>query len=231
MRVEIYYTPGADHPLARAAAAWLGRTPFPFPDAMPAKCDSAGAADDLVAEPRRYGFHATLKAPFRLADGRTVEELAEALASFCQTRTAPALGPLRIADLGQFIALVPDGPRPDLEALAADAVCAFEAFRAPLDAVELARRRSAGLTARQEDHLSRWGYPYVFEEFRFHMTLTGRVGEHRRDGVMSLLQKRFNALLDSTPALDGVALFVEPERQADFNVHRLFGLAGGAGVP
>lgn len=162
-----------------------------------------------------------------MREGRTPDELAAALGKFCADRHAPDLGPLRIADLGDFIALVPDEPRPALAELAADAVRAFELFRAPLTRAELERRLAARLTPRQEQHVRRWGYPYVCEDFRFHMTLTGRVPEDRRAAVTTLLQERFNGLLRSAPAADCLALFVEPEDGADFVVQQLIRLGTG----
>jgi hypothetical protein len=35
---------------------------------------------------------------------------------------------------------------------------------------------AAGLNQSQVANLDRWGYPYLFADFRFHMTLTGKVG-------------------------------------------------------
>jgi hypothetical protein len=196
MRVALYYTPDAGHPLVRAAAEWLGRSPFSARGYPAAGSGVASGPEDLIASPRRYGFHATLKAPFELAEGTTLEQLAEALASFCRTRVAPSLGPLQIADLGEFIALVPDGPRAELEALAAEVVREFDAFRAPLGDAELARRRSGGLTARQDEHLRRWGYPHVLEDFRFHMTLPG--GSRKTAAPMSSLCCMSGSTLSST---------------------------------
>lgn len=230
MRVAIYYTPPAGHKLARAGAEWLGRDPFAEPETGLPVTSGRDGVGELTAEPRRYGFHATVKAPFRLADGRTLDELAAALGAFCSDREAPRLGPLRIADLENFTALAPDGPRPALDALAADAVRNFEPFRAPLSPEELARRLTPSLTARQEEHLRLWGYPYVFEEFRFHMTLTGRVAEARRPAVIEMLQGRFNGLLDAAPRLDCLALFVEPEPRADFSVHTLIRFGDRTGL-
>src|SRR3546814_20748675 len=82
--------------------------------------------------------------------------------------------PLRLVILDGFLALVPSGPSDALEALAAGCVQRFERFRAPPSALELARRRSNGLTPRQERNLKDWGSPYVLADFRFHLTLTAR---------------------------------------------------------
>ena len=66
-RVAVYYAPLPDDPLFAASATWLGRDPESgAPAPQP---DIAGIAE-VTAEPRLYGFHATLKPPMRLPDGQ-----------------------------------------------------------------------------------------------------------------------------------------------------------------
>ena len=132
-----------------------------------------------VAAPRRYGFHATLKAPFRLADGRDERALADALELFCRTRGPTPVGKLALRVLSDFLVLAPMEPGA-VAALAADCVRAFDPFRAPSSAEEIERRRPERLTASEKANLDRWGYPYVMEDYRFHLTLTGRLDEGGR---------------------------------------------------
>jgi hypothetical protein len=127
----------------------------------------------LTVEPRRHGLHGMLKPPMRLADGATAEDLLAAVAALARRLTLVDLGRLRVAPLGPFLALVCDSQPAALEALAAAMVSDRDAFRAPPAEAEFARRRATGPAARQETLLARWGYPYVMEEFRFHVTLTG----------------------------------------------------------
>ena len=134
---------------------------------------------DLTADPRKYGFHATLKAPFSLAQGRTEAELFAACAAFAATpRAIPVIRPV-VGSISGFIAVIPADPPAELIRLAADCVSEFDAFRAPLTEADRARRNPSRLTSAQRAHLDRWGYPYVMEEFRFHMTLTGRLDASR----------------------------------------------------
>lgn len=217
MRAAIYFTPPRDAPLTRLAAAWLGRDAFsdgPAPEPTP-----------LVAEPARYGFHATMKPPFRLAEGRTLDELDEALADFCRRRRRAEIAQLELRRIGRFFALVPGAREPALHALADETVREFERFRAPLDVAELARRAPDRLTVRQREHLDRWGYPYVFDEFRFHMTLTGPVADEDAAAVEARLQERFAPALGRPLAIDGLALFVEPRPGEPFHVHALHSLS------
>jgi putative phosphonate metabolism protein len=222
MRAAIYFTPPADHPLTREAALWLGRDAF---TGRLLTGQKAGA-DWITAEPRRYGFHATLKAPFRLADGRSLAELEQALVEFCRGGSRIEAVKLEIGQLGSFFALIPASENEPIAALAAEIVKHFELFRAPLAPHEIARRKSAHLSATQQRNLEQWGYPYVFEEFRFHMTLTGSIATAQRGPVLAQLQQRFDALLVGPIDIAAIALVVEAEPGADFRVHALYPLQG-----
>ena len=148
MRVAVFFTPPANHPLTMAAARWLMRDAFTGEEFEP-EADHAFSAEELqalTAEPRRYGFHATMKAPFRLAEGATLADAEAVLADFCRDAVACPLPSLRVAMLGPFFALVPDPAAKAVNDLAARVVRAFEPLRAPLDAAELERRRRGGLT-------------------------------------------------------------------------------------
>jgi putative phosphonate metabolism protein len=227
MRVAIYYTPPADHPLTRAAALWLGRDAFTGQPLLTPPADAIDVSS-VTAEPRRYGFHATMKAPFRLPRDRNLAELEAVLAAFCAPIAPIGAMQLKIERLGSFFALTPalsDGP---VAALAASAVERFEPFRAPLEPDELARRTASGLNAAQQCNLEQWGYPYVFDEFRFHMTLTGPIAPVQRDAVLGVLQERFGALLADPIEIDALALFAQAGSGADFLVHARHPLQGRA---
>ncbi|WP_276316455.1 DUF1045 domain-containing protein [Mesorhizobium tianshanense] len=99
-RYALHYAPAPTHPLSRTAALWLGRDPFD-PD-RPARTERPRADVQLTAEPRRYGFHATLKAPFRLAPGTNRQELEAAIQQFIQRRPPCPIAPLRVTTLGKF---------------------------------------------------------------------------------------------------------------------------------
>ena len=128
-------------------------------------------------------IHATLKAPTALADGSNEAALLDACAAFAgRARRIPVIEPVVDAISG-FIAVIPASRSDDLQQLAADCVTAFDPFRAPLTAEDRARRKPERLTARQCDYLDRWGYPYVFDMFRFHMTLTGVLARHEAESI------------------------------------------------
>ena len=225
MRAAVYATPAPGSELARLAGLWLGRDAFTGAATRP----SDPVLDPVVAEPARYGFHATLRAPFRPNHDGSLDALSGRLAAFCGTRRAPVIRNLTLARLGTFLALVPGEPEPALQALEAAVLDAFEDFRAPLDPDEIARRRPERLSERQRQHLARWGYPFVLDEYRFHMTLTGSL-PGSPDAIHRDLERHFAAVIGRSLAVDGLGLFVEPAPGEAFRVHA-FHPFGPAAVP
>jgi putative phosphonate metabolism protein len=222
-RYAIYYAsaPGGD--LDRFGAALLGYDAYsggelPFPDGV---IQMAPDWRELTQDPRKYGFHATLKAPFSLASGNTEAELVAACEAFADTpRPIPAIKPV-VASISGFIAVIPSEPSADLERLAADCTRDLDPFRAPLTPEDRARRNPSKLSSRQRNYLDRWGYPYVMEDFRFHMTLTGRLAEERREPVLAMLRHRFSAIGLDTLVIDRIALFRQENAEDRFRiVHR-----------
>ncbi|WP_075220214.1 DUF1045 domain-containing protein [Acuticoccus yangtzensis] len=185
MRYAVYLTPPDGSQLAEAAASWLGRSPF-FDAAMPPVAPPEASAH----VPARYGFHATLRAPFRLADGVSELDLVAAFRHHI-ARVAPIVPVLTIAPLSRFLAFRSDDPA--LGAAARAAVEAFEPLRAPLTAADLARRQPERLDPRERELLDTWGYPYVMERFQFHMTLTGPLGIGA-EAVAAAARSHFGAL-------------------------------------
>lgn len=220
-RYAVYFTPPPG-PLAAFGAGWFGWDGARGETARNAAPPGLPLPRDAITEtPRRYGLHATVKPPFRLAKGKTPEDLQAALHSFCADTGPVTLSGLELAQLGRFLALVPDGPAAPLGALAAGAVETLDSFRAPPDSTELARRRAAGLTPAQDALLHRWGYPYVMEEFRFHITLTGPIPDPaERDKVAMALAPLFEPLIESPFRIDDVCLFGEGQDGKFRNLHR-----------
>jgi hypothetical protein len=218
-RYAVYYAPPADDPLTWRAAAWLGRDAFTGERlARPQLPGLEGLDLDVVTEdPRFYGFHATLKAPFELAlEARegTLLEFAEGFAA----RQAPFEAAMVPASLGRFLALRLAAPAPQMQALHSACVRAFDPFRAPLSVADLARRRKSPLTAEQDARLVAWGYPYVFDDFRFHMTLTSAIADRATaDRLIAALQGYF-ADLAGPHRFGGVAVFRQDARSEPFHV-------------
>jgi putative phosphonate metabolism protein len=228
-RYAIYYVPPRDSDLWAFGCAWLGRDPetgenLPQDDTPELPLRELA---EVTAAPRRYGFHATLRAPFALAAGTDEAGLLEAVAGFAAARAAFDAPPVDLYVLGGFLALTLSEGCPAMDALAAAAVEAFEPFRAPLTEGEIARRRRARLTPRQDAQLLRWGYPYVFEDFVFHMTLTDKLDDEEEREILRDALKDVVSVLGSAPLpVREVGLFKQPNRETPFRLIRRFPLAG-----
>lgn len=230
-RYAIYFAPPPASALAELGAELLGRDPETGEARPQPRLD--GIDPDrfhaITEDARHYGFHATLKAPFVLAEGVSGDTLHAAAEAFAASR-APATGPaLTLASIEGFLALVPSADAPAVNALADACVEAFDRFRAPLTAAELERRRRSPLTPAQDRHLERWGYPYVFEEFRFHMTLTARLtdrAEHER--VRAALVERTAPVCIDPLRIDAIAVYEQGDRQSPFRITGRYELTGAS---
>jgi putative phosphonate metabolism protein len=226
-RYALYFVPGADSALYRFGSAVLGYDCYSASDiAFTGGVETFSPAwRDIVRDPRVYGFHATLKPPFRLAAGFTEADLMCALPAFAARHPAVPLGNLVVRNVGSFIALVPEEPRPQLDRFAQACVEEFDRFRAPPTPPERARRMAAGLTARQIENLDRWGYPYVFADFRFHMTLTGSLAQPDRQRALPILQNEFAGIASGgTFSLDRIVVARQGDDTAPFQVIHLAAL-------
>jgi putative phosphonate metabolism protein len=222
-RHALYFAPAEGSAWWRFGACWLGRDPatgaaVPQPVVPGVEVDAFRA---LTETPCRYGFHATVKAPFALLAGATREALATALEGFCADRTAFSVPRVTVAQLDDFLALVPLARESRVNDLAADCVREFEPFRAPLEAAEIEQRRRKGLSPRQDRYLEEFGYPFVLAEFRFHLTLTGSLDgapPQHVAGVRAAAEHAVAALADEPLQFDALALFEQPGRDTPFRL-------------
>jgi putative phosphonate metabolism protein len=229
MRYAIYFAPEPDSSFETLAVSWLGRNaatgkPVDHPD-----LEGLGATElsEITGPARRYGFHATLKAPFRLAEGVSEADLTAAMDVFAGRTNTFEIPVLKVGRLEGFLALVPDGPAPMLDTFAGSVVEAFEPLRAPLSDREIERRNPDSLSSVELRNLMRWGYPYVFDRFRFHMTLTTRLAEPQITRVEAAAKAHFAQVLAGPVAVRELALFVEPEPGAPFEIRCRAPLAHG----
>lgn len=217
MRCEIAYVPPPEDPLSERVGAWLGGGSR---GEAPPVIEGLTPADHsfLTALPRRSGFHATLKPPFALEDGHSVFELERRLAEFAVQRREPILLTLEIARVDSFFAFVPTHPIPEIARLAAEIVVQFDGFRRPMSPEELDRRSAARYSPTQLANLVKWGSPFVFDQFHFHMTLTGPVDRNERDHVALVLNRHFG-VAPFTVALDRIVLSVQDDAYEPFRIH------------
>ena len=210
-RVALYYAPPASSAWWREGCEWLGRDPENG-------LENATPAHDVTHAPRRYGWHATLIAPFHMAPG---VELADVLA--CARAWASSVPraemPVRVAELGRFVALRPARTSDDdaLRSLAAGALRALAGLRAMPSRESIERRIVEGMSARQIELLREWGYPYVLDEYRFHMTLSDSLDDaNARASIVSDWTRRIDTL--GPLPVHGAALFIEPGAGAPFRL-------------
>ncbi|MEO0497444.1 MAG: DUF1045 domain-containing protein [Pseudomonadota bacterium] len=212
------------------AQLWIGRDAF---TGEAVQCPTIGAVsgEDLrawSAFPRQYGFHGTLRAPCRLASGVSEDDAVAALHRVSRMFAPFEAGTLEPTTLGDFLALVPRGANAQLSALAEACVRETQALRAELTAAEWQKRKPDALSEKQRGYLKQWGYPYIFDEFRFHLTLTKALPDlDERSRALEAAQSHFAAHIGRPLAVDGIALFVQPEGE-DFRIHTYAPLSGSA---
>ena len=219
-RWAVYYAPPADSALWQLGSQWLGR------DAETGKHSPAPPGIDpliwqqLVAKPRHYGLHATLKPPFVLQPSRTPDELLDAVQRLASQTPAFLMPPLAIGMLGDFLALRPTGPCAEINALAERCVRDLDVFRHPLP-----RPTPAKASAREKALNARWGYPYVLDAFRFHLTLTDAIQVKQQPAVSAAIRDLLGPALTGAPTpIQGIAVYHQAGRDQPFTLRTRFAL-------
>lgn len=220
-RYAIYYTPPPFSPLARFGAGVLGYDCFEGADVPHEAIEGIDAPllKLMTVEPRRYGFHATIVAPFHLNHRAEGDLVAAAEDHAARTWPVP-VGALVMTLIKSFVVLVPGEDCPAVSLFAAECLKTFHPFCAPLTASDRERRMVAGLTAAQTELLDRWGYPYVLDQYRFHMTLAGPVPEDQRAKIRDLLWKAYRERASSVAEIDAISVMRQDEPGARFRVLR-----------
>jgi putative phosphonate metabolism protein len=223
-RYAVYYAPrpGA---FAAATARWLGWDPTAGIAPEQPELPGIPFPAVLTAEARRYGFHGTLRAPFRLAEGVTPKVAEQTVADLAASLAPVTCAGLQLETLHGFLALTPMGCEAALLELAAAVVEATNPLRAPLTEAEIARRRPESLSARQLALLRLWGYPHVMEEFRFHLTLTDRLPEDDMATVRGALQAHLAPVLPSPFVIEDLCLFGQ-DASGRFHLLHRYALTG-----
>jgi len=221
-RYAVYYAP-REGAFAFRANDWLGRefgNPCDLPQpVLPGIGDPRG----ITAEPRRYGFHGTIRAPFRPAEGVDETHIRDTVAGLAARLAPVSCAGLRIEVLHGFVALTPLGCEVALLELGAAVVTGTDPLRAPLTEAEIARRRPDRLTPRQRELLDRWGYPHVMEEFRFHLTLTDRL--ERPEPIRAALDAHFAPVLPRPFVIEDLCLFGD-DASGRFHLMHRYALSG-----
>lgn len=219
-RYAVYYAPEPNSDLAAFGERWTGLdangAPIP-PLEVPGL--SAQRFAELTVGPRRYGFHGTLKPPFDLNPAMTQESLLAAARIFARSLAPIEMPPLEIAIIGKFIALTPTTSSAALEKLAAQCVRVFECYRSPLSDEQTVTYRNNKLTVHQDSMLIHWGYPYVMEEFRFHISLTERIDDiAERRAVLQSVTELAKPLAGKAITVREISVFYQPKRDEPMTI-------------
>ena len=229
-RHAAYFAPAPDSLAWSLGSQWLGRcarSGLPLPQPVPTGIDAPTLAR-LTQAPRRYGWHATLKAPFSLDASARPAQLHTAFTQLAAAVANSFTLEVEVAQVGDFLALVPLRRSDALHALADACVRELQPFAAPLPDTELARRRQGGLSPRQERMLLQWGYPFVMQDFQFHLTLSGSlagVSDAHRSALAAHARQWFAPVLARGVLIDAVSWFVEDTPGADFRWQERFAFA------
>ncbi len=222
-RVALYMMP-PEGPLAEFGAQWLGwdiarGVLVAHGDVLRGLAGDAALAE-ITGTPRKYGFHGTIKPPFRLAKGRSLSELEDKIEVLCTQIPPVTLDGLAATSLGGFVALTPVGNTGALAEMAAQFVTGLDMFRAPATTGEIARRRKVGLSAAQDALLLKWGYPYVLSEFRFHLTLSGRLPAEQAETLCAAVQNHLDGVITAPQTINDICLVGEAEDGQFHLIHR-----------
>ncbi len=219
-RYAVYYAPAPDSPLARFGNAWLGRDPQS--GLILQRPDLSGLTlqhiKSYTKSPSRYGFHGTLKPPFALHPDYKIEDLDQAITELTAKMLASNPTRLIVKRIGRFLALCPEQDDGSISEIAATCVKKLDAFRKPAGKEELQKRCARGLTDRQEKYLQEWGYPYVMDEFRFHLTLTDSLEADALNLIEARLKSATESLCQTSFTLDRLCLFGDPGCGAPFRL-------------
>jgi hypothetical protein len=219
MRHAVYYTPPASGLLHKLGSSWLGR------DAVSGESVNQPPVEGIkgaTTEPARYGFHATLKAPFVLKPDMKRIDFGDAVALVAAQMDVVTIPKIELREIDGFLALVPDRPLAELSALAEFCVCALDSFRAPASEAETQHRRAANLSPRQDQLLMRWGYPYVLDEFRFHLTLTRKLPVEEKQLFLNAALAHFAPVLGKPLEIDALTILADSPFLQKFVVEERF---------
>ena len=218
-RYAIYFAPDDNSELGIFGATVLRRRAQNSADwlnpELVVEFPQSSAWCERIQRPAHYGFHATIKAPFELDKGQSADNLIADVAEFCQSRQMISLQGLAPIRTTRYDALAFERQPEALRQLASDCVIKFEKYRAPLTEADIQRRDPARLSEREISNMERYGYPYILDDFNFHMTLSGR-NDHYDSAYLRWLDHLYQSMVVSVPVLDRLCIFYQPDRDTPF---------------
>lgn len=221
-RYAIYFTPRSDEPLAEFGRRWFG---FDTETRQPVE-NAWEMPTGIIRTPARYGFHATLKAPFRLREGRTEEGLFAAVEALAGEWAPVEAGLLVPRALGSFMTLQQAMPNLRIDELAFACVRDLDLFRRPLTEEEQDAILDKGVSRRQKGNVFAWGYPYVGKDYVFHMTLTSILAPHELEHWKAKAVELGAEYLAKPVVIRDLTVFAQKDAESPFEVLERFPLKG-----
>ena len=221
-RYAIYYAPLENSELDVFGKCWLGWDPYKGLETTKSDLSSSPNLQKFsrfVFAPKQYGFHGTIKAPFRLKDGYTYNDLENKVCEISKQIHSFHLDELIIKKLGNFIALIPTNNL-KVNELSNKFVKGLDYLRDELSEDELKKRNPEKLTPNQKKMLYKWGYPYVFNEFKFHLTLTSKLNIEEIDGVFKSLQNILKQVNLSKINFNNICIFGQKSDEKFYFIKR-----------
>jgi hypothetical protein len=221
-RYAIYYAPEEGSPLDLFGQAWLGRDTRTGKRIRQPEVEGVFSQElqTIVSPAALYGFHGTLKPPFFLSDPEMKKTLIKDIKAFAAKEMPFYLPRLVVARIGRFLVLEPERSNNQINSLAERCVQHFDSYRQPLDSKELKTKYFLGLNSNQKQNFLNWGYPYVMDEFRFHLTLTGRIIDiHLSDHLIREIQKQLTGIDLNNIKVSSICLFIQPNKKQPFYLH------------
>jgi putative phosphonate metabolism protein len=215
MRFAVYYSPPQRSQLHELGSHWLGYNAF---NGEILTQPGDGLLAEVTRQPSHYGLHATLKAPFQLKPGTSLRDFKASTAALAQVLSNVVIHRLVLRSIEGFLALVPETQDDELATFAAACVRRLDHLRAPPDEAEISKRNPGALTARQREYLNTWGYPYVFDQFRFHITLTRKLSDAEMPEILEIAREHFDDVFDQPLAISALTTFVEATPSDRFRV-------------
>lgn len=230
-RYAIYFAPNERTPLGRFGCHWLGRSAAELdshPVDLPENLEQH-KHQQLIEAPKHYGFHGTLKAPFELNTAYTSNDLDEALQNFAQKFPSFTIDRLKLQTIASFIALTPEEQSENLsllQSLHEELTENIDYLRAPLSDYDKNRFMARDLSTKLKENLLNFGYPFVLESFKFHLTLTSSLKKDDISSYFELLDRLTTHFRDDGFFCDRISLFRQETRTSPFLLTNEYMLQG-----
>ncbi len=221
-RYAIYYVPSENSELDLFGKCWLGWDPYKGEETTKSdlsKLPSFKKFSSLVLTPKQYGFHGTIKAPFKLKNEYTYNDLENKVREISKQIHSFYFDQLIIEKLGNFIGLIPTNNL-KVNAVSNKFVEELDYLRDELSESEIKKRKPHKLTSNQKQMLFKWGYPYVFDEFKFHLTLTSKLNVVEIDDVFRSLQNILKQVNLNKISFNNICIFGQKSDEKFYFVQR-----------